>query len=340
MKALAGRVAGLLARTGILAALEALDRSTDRVGILVYHRVDEPAADPDLDPGLVSATPADFREQMELLAARYHVLSLDELIAAQREGRPLPRRSVMLTFDDGYRDFAEQAWPVLRRLGLPALLFVPTRFPDAATPGFWWDRLHAALARTREPAIEVPGVGRLPLGDPAERRAAHRALRGRVKSLPHAEAMALVDSVVARLADVPSLHRVLGWDALRALAREGLSVCSHSEAHALYTRLSSEELMRDLAGSKARIEAELGASAPAPVIAYPANACDGRVFAAVEAAGYRLAFGGRRGVERMPLARPFDLLRLPVLRYPTALFRAQLRPFVSALGGRLEARRA
>jgi hypothetical protein len=76
------------------------------------------------------------------------------------------------------------------------------------------------------------------------------------------------------------------------------------------------------------------------VIAYPANACDERVFEAVQTAGYRLAFGGRRGVERLPLARPYDLVRLPVLRYPTALFRFQLRPFVSALGGRLAALRA
>lgn len=340
MKALAGGVAALLERTGVLGALENVDRGTDRVAILVYHRIDEPDAEPELDPGLISATLSDFRDQMEIIARRYHAISLDQLLASHVEGRPLPQRSVLLTFDDGYQDFATNAWPVLSALGLPAVLFVPTRFPDGATRGYWWDRLHSALRRTREREIEVPGVGRLALGDPGQRRAAHRVLRARTKSLPHAEALAFVESVIERLAEVPSLHRVLGWDALRKLAREGLRVCSHGEEHALYTRLAPEDLARDLVRSKERIEAELRDWAPPAAIAYPANACDAKVFAAAQAAGYRLAFGGRRGVERMPLARPFDLVRLPVLRYPTALFRAQLRPFVSELGGRLLARRA
>lgn len=338
MKALAGRAAALLERTGILGALEALDRGTDRVAILVYHRIDESGAEPDLDPGLVSATPADFRAQMEIIAARYHAISLADLLAAHSESRPLPRRAVLLTFDDGYLDFAANAWPILRALGLPAVLFVPTRFPDGATQGFWWDRLHSALARTREQEIEVGGLGRLVLKDTERRRAAHRVLRDRVKSLPHTEALRFVEGVIGSLAEVPSLHRVLGWDALRRLAGEGLSVCSHGEAHALYTRLEPDDLSGDLVRSKQRIEAELGDCAPPPAIAYPANACDPTVFAAVESAGYRLAFGGRRGVERLPLARPFDLVRLPVLRYPIALFRAQLRPFISELGGRLLAR--
>ncbi len=339
MKALAGQAASLLARTGILGALELADRATDRVGILTYHRIDELDAEPDLDPGLISATPADFRAQMEVVATHYNAISLEELLAAHRERRSLPRRAVLLTFDDGYQDFAKNAWPVLKVLGLPAVLFVPTDFPDKAGPGFWWDRLHSALTRTRESEIEVAGIGRLPLTDAEQRRTALRRLRNQAKTLPHAEALRWIDDLIERLAEVPRLHRVLGWAALRELAREGLSVCSHGAMHALCTRLSTNALTDELVKSKARIEAEMGA-ATLPTFAYPSSACDSRVFEAVKDAGYQLAFGGQRGIARLPLANPFNLVRLPVLRYRTALVRAQLRPGVTRLGNMLIARRA
>lgn len=340
MKALAGRAAAILEGLGVLRALESIDHARDRVAILAYHRIDHPEADPDLDPGLVSATPEDFRAQMELIASRYHAISVADLVAAREHGRRLPRRAVLLTFDDGYRDFQDHAWPILRRLGLPAALFVPTRFADGPSQGFWWDRIHAALKRTREQALECAGIGTLPLGDPARRRAAYRRLRDHVKSLPHGAAMAFVEDVVARLADVPPLHRVLDWNGLRGLAREGLSVCAHGVDHALFTRLPSGDLERELALARARIEAELGPDATPPVLAHPANACDARVVAAVESSGYRLAFGGRRGIERTPLTHPFDLMRLPVLGYTKPLFRAQLRPSVSFAGGVLLSRGA
>lgn len=332
MKAIAGVAADAFAKSGLLGLLESLDRRHDRVRIVAYHRVAELDEEPDLDPGLVSATPDDFRVQVELVARHYSPISLDDLVAAHRGERSLPPRAVLFTFDDGYRDFAEHAWPTLRRAGVPAVLFVPTAFPDQPGPGFWWDRLHATLARTDRREVEVSGVGRLPLGDPGQRRAAHRAIRTRVKALAHDDAMAWLDATLSPLADVPSLHRVLGWDALRALAHDGLAVCAHGHAHALVTRLDPAALARDLATSKQTIERELGDDAPPPVFAYPSAAEDARSRAAVREAGFELGFGGARAIERLPFADPACITRLPMMNYASALFRAQLRPSVAALG--------
>lgn len=332
MKAIAGIAADAFAKSGLLGLLESLDRSTERVRIVAYHRVAEPKEEPDLDPGLVSATPDDFRVQVELVARHYAPISLDDLVAAHRGERALPPRAVLFTFDDGYRDFAEHAWPILSRAGVPAVLFVPTAFPDQPGPGFWWDRLHATLARTDRREIEVVGLGRLPLGDPGERRAAHRAIRTRVKQLAHDEAMKWLDDTLAPLAEVPSVHRVLGWDALRSLAHEGLSVCAHGHTHALVTQLDPEALAHDLATSKQTIERELGTDAPPPVFAYPSSAEDARSREAVRQAGFELGFGGGRAIDRLPFPDPACVLRLPMLNYANALFRAQLRPSVATLG--------
>ena len=332
MKAIAGKAADALARVGLLRMLESLDRSAERVRVIAYHRVDELEAEPDLDPGLVSATPDDFRAQMEVIARHYNAITIEDLVAAHRGEKTLPARAVLLTFDDGYLDFGERAWPILREVGLPAVLFVPTSFPDQPGPGFWWDRLYAALRNSREPRFEVEGKGAFDLRDNAGRRAAHRVLREHVKSLPHASAMKWLDEQIGEIAELPSLHRVLGWDALRKLAHEGLAVCSHSHAHALCTRLEPEELAKDVAVAKRRIEEELGEDAPPPVFAYPSSANDAVSRRVVREAGYELAFGGGRSIDRLPFADPYHVTRLPMLRYATSLFRAQLRPSVSHLG--------
>lgn len=332
MKALAGHAADALARSGLLTLVERAEHRTDRVRIIAYHRVDHPEAEPDLDPGLVSATPALFRAQMEAIARSYSTVSLDDLVRAHRGEASLPERAVLLTFDDGYRDFAQHAWPTLKALGLPAVLFVPTLFPDQAGPGFWWDRLHSALTRTERTTIEVDGLGRFALEHPVDRRVAHKALRTHAKTLPHANAMRWIDGLIAELADVPNVHRVLGWSELRALAAEGLAICAHGHLHALCTRLSPEQLRQDLSLAKTSIEKELGAAAPPPVIAYPASACDDAVVETARDVGFVLGFGGERGIERLPLDAPLHLLRLPVHGYSASLFRAQLRPSVTNLG--------
>lgn len=332
MKALAGRASEVLARAGLLGLLERLDRSTERVRIVAYHRVDELGAEPDLDPGLISATPANFRDQVEVVARHYQPISLDQLVAAHRGEASLPPRAVLFTFDDGYSDFAEHAWPILRRASVPAVLFVPTAFPDRPGPGFWWDRLYASLRNTRERIVSIEGLGRFDLTSDLDRRRAHLAARLHIKSLMHDEAMKWFDDQIAPLANLPSLHRVLGWEALRELAAEGVAVCSHSHAHALCTRLTPEALAHDLAFSKQCIEAELGQHAPPPVFAYPSSAVDAASRNAARTAGYELAFGGGRAIERLPFAQPHELTRLPMMRYATSLFRAQLRPSVAHLG--------
>jgi peptidoglycan/xylan/chitin deacetylase (PgdA/CDA1 family) len=295
--------------------------------VLTYHRVDEPHRHPERAPGLLSATPEGFDAQLEVVATSCAVVSLDDVLAA-REGRAeLPPRAVLLTFDDAYDDFAEVAWPLLRHHGLPATLFVPTAYPDAPERSFWWDRLHQALATTSAPAVDTP-VGRLPLGTPAERDDATRAVRAFVKSRPHDEAMGHVDVLLEDLEapDLPS--PVLGWDRLRALAAEGVTLAPHSRTHPLLTRVGPEQLADEVAGSRADLERELGA-APA-AFAYPSGANDGPVVAALDAAGYRLAFTTARGNEVLDGGDGPDWLRLRRVnvggRTTPALLRAQLLP--------------
>jgi peptidoglycan/xylan/chitin deacetylase (PgdA/CDA1 family) len=87
--------------------------------ILTYHSISE--GDPPLQ-----VSPHLFAEQMEWLRGNARVTSLGEVVDALSGRKPLPERTVVLTFDDGYSDFYSSAAPVLRRLKFPATIFVPT----------------------------------------------------------------------------------------------------------------------------------------------------------------------------------------------------------------------
>ena len=93
-----------------LTALESSDsQKPGFLRVLTYHRVDEPQKRPWLDPGLISASPREFEQQMRFLRNHYELVSASDVIAAFNSGslKQLPSRAVVVTFDDGYYDFEE-----------------------------------------------------------------------------------------------------------------------------------------------------------------------------------------------------------------------------------------
>lgn len=109
---------------------------TIRVPVLMYHYIRvNPVASDRLGYGL-SVTPADFAAQMEWLVKNgYHAVFPSELTAAMTQSAPLPTKPIVLTFDDGYRDFYDQAWPVLKQYGLKSSSAVVTNFADKGDRG-------------------------------------------------------------------------------------------------------------------------------------------------------------------------------------------------------------
>jgi peptidoglycan/xylan/chitin deacetylase (PgdA/CDA1 family) len=325
--AVAAGVCRLAGSSGALAVLERLDAR--RVGVLralTYHSV-TPPGHVGRHPGVVSATPEDFERQMLWLTRRFRPLSLREVLAARRKGRDLPPGAALVTFDDGYADFAENAWPVMRRLGVPATLFVPTAYPGRRDRSFWWDRVHRAFATTTRSAALDSVVGRLELDTPARRRSGKARVFAYVKQTAHERAMQVVDEVCEELGVADAGGDVLSWDQLRSLARDGVDVCAHTRSHALLDRVPAERAAAEVAGSFDDLERELG-SVP-PVFAYP----DGRVSAAaleaLQGRGVELAFTTRRGVDHLGGADPLLLRRVNVSRHGTeALLRAQMLSFV------------
>jgi peptidoglycan/xylan/chitin deacetylase (PgdA/CDA1 family) len=315
------------AATGIVAALERAARPRAEVlAVLTYHRVSVPAPSPSLYPGLISAEPHEFEEQMRFFASRSHPLSLSELLAVRRGEGPLPSRSILVTFDDAYRDFAEVAWPILERHGIPVTLFVPTAFPGDRSKAFWWDRLYGALAAASPRTLRGSPMGEIRLGARDDRINAFRRLRDHVKSLPHEEAMETVDELCAQLDAPPSVSSVLTWHELRDLHARGVSLVPHSRTHPLLDRVPADVARAEVVESLRDLEWEVG---PVPrVFAYPGGGVRPVVRAILEQERFELAFLTERGTNDL---RNPDWLRLRRINVGRAsgltLIRAQLLPW-------------
>ncbi|HVE14320.1 MAG TPA: polysaccharide deacetylase family protein [Elusimicrobiota bacterium] len=193
-----------------------------------------------------------FEAQADYLRRRHAVVPLARLLDALAGGEPLPDNAVVITIDDGYRSVYEAAYPILKRAGLPASLFLVTGFLDRAEP-LWTDRVTHAMG-----------------GDPDEPR-----VRAAMKALQEAERLAALERLekergraLSLGAGCPDEYRPLEWPQVREMAASGLiSIGSHTDTHPILTRCAPQDARRELADSKRILEERL--QAPCDLFCYP-----------------------------------------------------------------------
>lgn len=284
--------------------------------IITYHRVAEPTEDPFLDPKIISATPDVFAQHMKFLSRSYDVVAMSDVVAAITDGGKLPRRALLVTFDDAYCDFKHNAWPVMQQLRLPATVFVPTAFPDQHHKRFWWDRVYAAVMHTQLQTWVAPALGLLRLATPDEKIAGVRRLQTYIKTLAHHDALKFVDAVDAGLnGPVTTRQTVLGWAELRDLAAQGVTFGPHTQTHPIMTQLSHEEVRAEVVGSYRDLQRQLGAVLP--IFCYPNGGHDDEVVAILREEGFSAAFTTQDGHNDLATADPLRLARTNITRKST-----------------------
>lgn len=260
-----------------------------KILVLGYHDLYADAVDPvDNFDGLRVGRDR-FERQMRYVAARYHVVPLDQLLdpsVSSRDGKPL----AAITFDDGYKNVYRVAYPVLRQLGLPATVFV---IPDFSLHGRmpWWERLRALVAGTRRPVAIVPiqGMRRyVPLITVGDREELLAQLAAELHRVPPE---AREESLTRLAADLGAEERSqprcapLSVDELREMISGGITVGSHGRSHDSFLHLSYEALFAELTESKQILELVTGQ--PVTWLAYPYGDYSGTSIDAVRRAGYR-----------------------------------------------------
>lgn len=242
--------------------------------ILYYHSISE-NADWRIDPSIV-VSPTHFERQLRYLSRHAHVISLTELVEALRQKRALPTNSVVITFDDGYRDNFITATPLLRQYEFPATFFLATGYIGTGKIK-WEDRLSYLLRNTRKTRIRVRHAGlageevSLPLVSQRDRTQAFNRLSASLYCLSAADCESVIDQV-RELAEIPAEQVVqdvmLTWDEIRQMTGvPGFTFGCHTVSHERLVTLSDSEVRREILESRHKVEDELGISVCA--FAYP-----------------------------------------------------------------------
>lgn len=325
LKSMATRMTDVRMFAPVVRRLERNSRHKARLRVLAYHRIDIQKSGDLYYPGLISASPKQFSAQIEFIAKHYHVCSMNEVLAAANGAGALPGDSVLLTFDDATVDFAHHAWPVLKSHGLSATLFVATAYPDNPAMGFWWDKLYRAIMLSPAFTCIPTSTGAVTLSAAGQRAQLFRRLKEYLKTIPHSRFQQELGKIVAAAAVAdPPHNNVLGWDALRRLDQEGVTLAPHTHTHPMLNQLSPDEIHEELETSCQVLETQIGHGITR-ALAYPAGGVNDAVVSAMTAAGLSLGFTTKRGVNDQRFVHPFELRRINVgARTTLGLLRLQL----------------
>jgi peptidoglycan/xylan/chitin deacetylase (PgdA/CDA1 family) len=283
--------------------------------ILTLHHVRPPRPDRFQPNRLLEVTPRFLARVVKLLRrSRVDVVSLDEMHRRMTEG-DFRRRFVCLTFDDGYRDTIEHAYPILKGAGMPFAVYVPTAFPDQLGE-LWWLVLEAVIARNERVGLVIDGENRsFDCRSVADKRALYEELYWwlrRRETEPEMHAV-VRDLAMRYQVDIAAFCQELcmNWQEIATLAADPrVTIGAHTVNHPMLSKLPEHAMRAEIDVSRAVIEAALGLR-PAH-LSYPygdPGSAGPREFAIAAALGFKTAVTTRPGV--ILRAHTRKLLALP-----------------------------
>jgi peptidoglycan/xylan/chitin deacetylase (PgdA/CDA1 family) len=252
-----------------------------RLAVLAYHDVSDATT---------------FARQMAYVRECFHPVTVDEVIASVSRGAPLPERAVLVTFDDGHRSVLEAGLPILRRLDLPAVVYVVAGLLDTDEP-FWWTEVRALVQRGGRCAGVASGTAPLD---------AVRAL----KRVPDGERRAAIEQLRASAREPAPRTPQLRREELLVLERGGVAIGNHTLTHPCLDRCTDEQLQNELEAAQ-RVLAEPLGRAPRS-LAYPNGDQDARVRKAAADCGFGAAFLFDHRLSENPPADRLAVSRLRV----------------------------
>jgi len=202
-----------------------------------------------------------FEEQIKMLKRKFEVISLEALSRHIAEGRKIPANSVILTVDDGYEDFYQYAFPILKKYSMPATVYLSTDFidkkiwlwPDRIRYVVWQTGLSRFSFRTHEIEREYD------LSAEQGRRAAWNDIADYCLTLWEEDKNQFIRNLAQDLkVSVPPEptpgFTALTWQQIREMMKNGIDVGSHTCTHPRLVCVKKENLIREIVDSKKRLQ--------------------------------------------------------------------------------------
>lgn len=262
--------------------------------ILAYHSINKIS----LRSLEIEQDVRNFEQQMIYLKNNFSILSPSEFLACRNNGAGFPKNAVMITFDDGYRDNYINAFPILKKYNIPAIIFITTDPIETREPLFF-DALRYAIINSPRFILDLRDIGlskyQLDKKNELLLLKAIRDITEFSKSMDSISKSRLIHTIYERLwlgwEEVKNKKIYLSWDEISEMAGNGVEFGSHTKTHPQLSALTFEECKDELVCSKKIIEERTGRKAR--VIAYPfgwPNEFNNMVEKAAREVGYECAF--------------------------------------------------
>jgi len=272
-------LASLLFYTGFLRLYRLLQKRFEEKPdyiILMYHRVLESGLDYSL-PGMVVSKKT-FAKQMKYLVKKYKVIPLEELVEKLVKKENLAPRTCAITFDDGWRDNYQNAYPILRKYRLPATIFLTTNFIGTEEV-FWPEMLTHSLLQIRQQKKDLGPLSSCPLKlyqylcqfrddeSPSNLKLLSNII-GQFKHLDSKTRELILNELQNSSGKRPENRRyLLNWTEIQEMSQNGISFGAHSLTHAILTKENPEIAVKEMKDSKNIIEMKIGK--PVKGFSYP-----------------------------------------------------------------------
>jgi len=265
-------------QTGISKPFRWMLKKNNNLVILTFHRISDYR-----DQKWPTMPIASFRLLMEQLVKTFRIIDINSVNAIPDDSGP---PFMVVTFDDGYRDFIDNAVPILLDLDVPACHNVSPLLIDRRTPP-WTQVLSVCLDSLHDKYLQLPDGTDFPISKPIDEKVFLK-LCDRLYLVNNEERIEWLDNLVATLQVTFDLYSMMTWEDIRDCIKNGFSIGSHSYSHRNLSKIEDSDLLQiEIALSRQRILEETGI-APS-VFSFPSGLYNDKSLKVVEESGYSIA---------------------------------------------------
>lgn len=277
-----------------------------RVTILFYHRVLDDKQMKDYYRPAVAVSVSTFRKQMKVLQKRYKVISLKDAACLLRKKELLENNYMVVTFDDGYMDNYENAFPVLREYNLPATIFLTTDYINSNML-LWTDEVGMLLEEKWDVFLQTELFQTLKdAGISGDKVSLINEILSVLKKMDEDTRNAVIVRLKEDIGCSEITALMLTWGQAREMMTEGISFGGHTKSHRFLTTLRLSEKEAEIKESKDVIEQNLKEQVLS--FAYPDGRFDEECKDVVQKSGFHGACSTIRG-DNVPGCDLFALKR-------------------------------
>lgn len=224
-----------------------------------FHRIGN-RFDTEFDPCVFSCDSEHLEKYLRFIKQHFDVIDIPTLHDLINAGETPTKRYALITFDDGYRDNFDFAFPILQALNMRAAFFISTSLIGSATLP-WWDEIAWYVKKCAGKTVTLPGY-EAPVDIPES--VTPETIKSVLQSVK--QNFDSLESLLARLhelagGEAPShaskSELFMNWQQLRTLVDAGMTIGAHSHSHRILSYLSNQELDFELSHSKSLLESEL-----------------------------------------------------------------------------------